>query len=60
MQKRSVYLHESTLSAESFALFFVVFFALFFALFFVALECIISLIKTIDFKSIVERITDLF
>ena len=34
-------------------------FIVFFALFFVALECIISLIKTIDFKSIVERITDL-
>ena len=35
-------------------------FIVLFALFFIALECIISLIKTIDFKSIVERITDLF
>lgn len=35
-------------------------FIIFFALFFVALEWIISLLKLIDFKDIIERITDLF
>ena len=35
-------------------------FIVFFALFFTAIEFIISLIRTIDFKSIIEGIIDLF
>lgn len=35
-------------------------FIIFFALFFVAIEYIISLLKLIDFKDIIERITNLF
>lgn len=35
-------------------------FIIFFALFFVAIEYIISLVKLIDFKDIIERITNLF
>jgi preprotein translocase SecE subunit len=35
-------------------------FILFFSLFFVIIEYVIALLRTIDFESIIERITDLF